>query len=92
MDALLMDKPLLHMHYATSFRLACADIVSGWNLNSREDTMEWVQRFREDHATRTYSPEERQACLDYFVDDSKNDVLQRHVDVILEMAEGAAKW
>lgn len=92
MDALLLDKPLLHLHYATSFRLNCADFVTGWNVNSREDTMEWVQRFRTDRLTRTYSPKEREDCLDYFVNDAKGDVLQRHVDVVLEMLEWAAKW
>ena len=92
LDAMLLDKPLLHMHYGTSSRLACADIVSGWNVNSREDTLDWIERFREDRATRTYSAEERKACLDFYVDDANGDVLSRHVDEIVEMARGAKTW
>ena len=91
-DALLLDKPLLHMHYATSFRLACADLVSGWNLNSREDIMDWVQRFREDRNARTYTEAECKACLDYYVDDANDDVLQRYVDAVLAMGETATAW
>ena len=92
LDAVLLDKPLLHVRYALSSRLACDHLVKGWNLDSYLDVADWVDRLVKDRKTRTYTPEERQACLDFYVDDARDDVLDRNADAIVRMGEGAGRW
>lgn len=91
-DALLLDKPLLLVRYASSFRVACEHLVKEWSLDSYLDVIDWIDRLVKDRKTRTYTPEERQACLDFYVDDAKGDVLDRHVDAIVKIGECAGRW
>tara|TARA_Y100000310_G_scaffold291470_1_gene319459 strand:- start:744 stop:1991 length:1248 start_codon:yes stop_codon:yes gene_type:complete len=85
LDALLLDKPLLHLRLTTSNRLACHNIIKTWNIDCRDDLLTWIKRFSDDPNSRTYTDEERLKCLNNYVNDADNKVLDRYTEKILSM-------
>jgi hypothetical protein len=83
LDALLLDKPVLFLRLATSNKLACNHIMEDWNVDCRDDLIMWVNRFKKDRKTRTYTEQERVECLNYYVNDHDNQLLTRYAESIL---------
>ncbi len=83
LDALLLDKPVLFLRLATSNKLACNHIMEDWNFDCRDDLIMWVNRFKKDRKTRTYTEQERVECLNYYVNDHDNQLLTRYAESIL---------
>ena len=59
--------------------------MKSWNVDCRDDLIMWVNRFKENRKTRTYTEEERIQCLNYYVNDGDNQVLSRYCKSILEL-------
>ena len=74
-EAIAKRKNVLHMRYLTSVNLSCAAIMRQWNVDSLEDLMDRVEMLVKDNGHTTYSEEERQACLDYYVHSRGGSVL-----------------
>ena len=70
---------------STSNKLSCNHIMKDWNVDSRDDLIKWVNRFKKDKKTRTYSENERAECLNYYVNDHDNQLLSRYCKSILEL-------
>jgi hypothetical protein len=85
LDALLLDKPVLFLRLATSNKLSCNHIMKNWNIDCRDDLIMWVNRFKKDRKTRTYTEKERTECLNYYVNDHDNQLLSRYSKSILEL-------
>ena len=85
LDALLVKKPVLSLRLSTSNKLACNHIMRDWNVDSRDDLLEWVNHFKKDRKTRTYTEEERLECLNYYVNDQDNQLLSRYSKSILDL-------
>ena len=85
LDALLLDKPVLFLRLATSNKLSCNHIMKDWNVDSRDDLISWINKFKENRKTRTYTEKERIQCLNYYVNDGDNQLLSRYCKSILEL-------
>ncbi|MCK5543798.1 MAG: CDP-glycerol glycerophosphotransferase family protein [Desulfobulbaceae bacterium] len=87
MEAILLDKPVLHLRCATSNKLQCHDIMKSWNVDSRDDLVEWVDTFSKNRNSRTFTKEERQQCLNLYVNDEDGQLLKRQVERIFAMPD-----
>lgn len=87
LDALLLDKPALHMRLTTSNKMEFRDIVKNWNIDCRDDLIEWLEKFKKAPQTRTYTPQERRDCLDLYVQDNDGKLLDRYVDDIMALRD-----
>ncbi len=85
LDALLLDKPILFLRLATSNKLSCDPIMKNWNIDCRDDLISWINKFKENKKTRTYTEKERVKCLNYYVNDYDNQLLSRYCKSILEI-------
>lgn len=87
LDAVLLDKPVLHLRCTTSNKMECADIMGNWNIDCRDDLIEWMDKFRKDRKTRSYSEEARRECLNLYVNDSDGRLLDRYAERILSLGD-----
>ena len=85
LDALLVNKPVLSLRLTTSNKLACNHIMKGWNVDCRDDLIIWLNRFKNNRKTTTYTEQERIECLNYYVNDHDNQLLSRYCKSILEL-------
>ena len=81
MDGLLLDKPMLHIRYTHNWELGCKDIIKHWNIDSADQLMSRVQQFTKDKSIRTYTPEEREACLTFYGGGNKDalNLFAKHI-------------
>ncbi len=85
LEALLLKKPVLHLRLATSNKLACSGIMQSWNIDCRDELIDWMNRFKENPLQETYTEVQRRACLDYYVQDENEDLMRHFGDAILKM-------
>ncbi|MCB0482453.1 MAG: hypothetical protein KDC83_13575 [Flavobacteriales bacterium] len=87
LDALLLDKPVLHLKLTTSNKMACQHIMKSWNVDCRDDLIHWVEKLKKDEFCRTYTKKEAEDCLDYYVKDRDGKMLERYCSEILEIGK-----
>lgn len=83
-DALLLDKPLVRISYATKSDLA-TDVLSQCFAHCLADVKKQVALVQQGH--RTYSPEAREQCLQYYAGSNyDDDVIDTYVDALSAVA------
>lgn len=85
LDVVLADKPLVLLRYVHAWELAGARFLEQCHVDSRAQFIAAINRLVEDRSCRTYSPEEREDCLDYYVGDKAGKVLEHTLDAMSEL-------
>lgn len=81
LDAVLLDKPVIRLEYATSSELA-SDSLAQCAVDSEERLLELLELVR--RGLRSYSPEARSRCLEFYAGDDRDGLLVERYAATLE--------
>ena len=84
-DALMQDKPALFLRKTMFNKLIFERFMLEWNIDCRDDLVNWINKFLEDKNTRTYSVNEAVDCVNYLTNDGDMGALDRLAEEIVKV-------